>query len=520
VLAAPATAAAQVTGCSVLDGTRNVNSLGSNSGRVTYMSRPLLRCRDGRYIEADSLVHYEVSGYTNMIGRVLFRADGRELRANEAQYFENIGRLEAEGDVRLRELERGTVITGQDLLYLRAGPQRPQEQLTVTGDRPRAVLYPRRDTLRAPDVDLDSIAPYEIVADRIYLVGDQFLQAQGTVGVVRDSLLAFSDSLSYDQVGGALDLVGRPARVVEGDLDLRGNRLRVLLPGDVVEEVTAREDAVLDTDSLDVTAPFIRIFMAEGVFDRLVASVPADGGEAGGAPVAPGAISGVNPTAVNPPSVTPPVAEPATTDSAATDSVPPVRARAIGNGITMEADSLDVIAPSQRLERMTAIGGARAVSTVRDTLNTTDTPQDILHDWIEGDTVRAAFQAQESEGDAEASYALESLEARLNARSLYRLDPDSTQRSDTTAFRGRLPVNYTEADGILLFFDAGSVSRMEWVGLRRGIQLQPAKLPGETAAPDSTGTGGTGGGGTGGVSGATELNDASGRPGGREDEGP
>ncbi|NNK63192.1 MAG: hypothetical protein HKO98_08245, partial [Gemmatimonadetes bacterium] len=474
LLAAPAVATAQVSGCSVLPGTSNVTSFGTNSGRVTHMSTPRLRCVDGRYIEADSLVHYEVSGYTNMLGRVVFRADGRELRAAEAQYFENIGRLEAEGDVRLRELERGTVITGQDLLYLRAGVQRPQEQLTVTGDRPRAVLYPRRDTLRTPDVELDSVAPYEIVADRIYLVGDQFLQAQGTVGVVRDSLLAFSDSLSYDQVGGALDLVGRPARVVEGELDLSGNRLRILLPGDVIEEVTAREDAVLDTDSLDVTAPFIRIFMAEGVFDRLVASVPADAE----------ADAGVNPAAVPAPTV-----DPALPDSAAIDSVPPIRARAVGNSITMDADSLDVIAPAQRLERMTAIGSARAVSTVRDTLNTSDTPEDILHDWIEGDTVRAAFAPQETEDGTDVNYVLESLEARLNARSLYRLEPDSVQRADTTAFRGRLPVNYTEADGILLFFADGEVTRMEWVGLRRGIQLQPARLPGEVAEPDEGSTG-------------------------------
>ena len=480
LVANPTPVLAQPSGCSVLAGTGNVNSFGSASGRITYMTRPRMRCIDGRYIEADSLVHYEVSGYTNMLGAVVFRADGRELQAAEAQYFENIGRLEAEGDVELRELERGTLITGEDLLYLRAGPQRPQEQLTVTGDRPRAVLYPRRDTLRTPDVELDSISPYQIVGDRIFLVGDQFLQAQGTVAVERDSLRAFSDSLSYDQVGGALDLVGRPARVIQGELDLQGNRLRILLPGDIIEEVIAREDAILDTDSLDVTAPFIRIFMDEGALDRLVAAVPADAGGTAPAPT---------------PS---PVAAPPVPDTAVADTTPPVRARAVGNEITMEADSIDVIAPAQRLERMTAIGSARAVSTVRDTLNTDETPEDILHDWIEGDTVRAAFQAVPVEDGEGSNYALESLEARLNARSLYRLDPDSIQRADTTAFRSRLPVNYTEADGILLFFDDGTVSRMEWVGLRRGIQLQPARLPDEIETrgdDDTSGPGGTSGSG-------------------------
>jgi lipopolysaccharide export system protein LptA len=431
-------------------------------------------------MQSDSLVHYQVSGYSNMIGNVLFRTDGRELRAETAQYFENIARLEADGNVRLVELERGTVITGEDLLYLRAGPQRPQEQLTVTGGRPRAVLYPRRDTLRVPDAPSpDSVSPYQIDADRIYLVGDQYLQAQGTVEVQRDSLQAFSDSLNYDQVGGALDLSGRPARVIQGELDLQGRRLRILLPGDVIEEVVAREDAILDTDSLDVEAPFIRIFMLDGALDRLVAAAPKqaapDAATAGpvpsqGVPPVPGGIPRGLPT---------PTAGAAAPEG---EEEPAPRARAVGTSITMEADSIDVLAPDQRLQHMTAVGRARAVSTARDTLNTADTPEELRNDWIEGDTVRAAFIPIPSLTDPTASeYALESLEARINARSLYRLDPDSTQRADTTAFKGRLPINYTEAAAITLFFEDGRITDMEWVGLRRGIQLQPTRRPDDAA---------------------------------------
>lgn len=470
VATAPGAARAQPSGCSVLAGTRDINNLSTNRGAVTHMSRPRLRCNDGRYIEADSLVYFQASRFTNMLGRVVFRTDGRELRSATARYFEDIGRLEADSAVELRDLAQGTVITGEELLYLRAGPQRPEERLTVTGGRPRALLYPRRDTLRADaPPPTDSVTPYEVVADEIYLVGDQYFQAQGSVGVVRDSLLAFSDSLNYDQVGGSLELTGEPARVVQGELDLRGRDLRILLPGDVVEEVVAREEAVLTTDSLDVEAPFIRIFMAEGALDRLVAAVPRTPGATGPArapatrPVAPGAPAGQG------------------GDPGAGEEVPePVRARATSSTLTMEADSLDVIAPGERIERMTAVGRARAVSTVRDTLNTPDTPESILHDWIEGDTVKAAFTAMPSTADPSGSeIVLESLEARLNARSLYRLEPDSIQRADSTAFRGRLPVNYTEATGILLFFDQGKVTRMEWEGLQRGIQLQPARRPGD-----------------------------------------
>ena len=481
-LASPAPMSAQIAGCSMLPGTIGAQSFTTPSGRVNHMSGPRLQCRDGRYMQADSLVHYEVSGYSLMMGRVVFRTDGRELRADTATYLDNIGRLEANGSVRLEELSRGTVLTGEDLVYLRAGPQRPQEQLTVTGGRPRAVVFPRRDTLRVPEApEPGSVTPYQIDGDRIYLVGDQQLQAQGTVEVTRDSLRAFSDSLDYDQVGGALELRGRPARVIQGELDLQGRHLRILLPGDVIEEVVAREDAVLDTDSLDVDAPFIRIFMIDGALDRLVASAPKQPGNT--PPAAPSPAVGGPPTPQGPPPA-PAEARPGApsipADEADEEAAP--RARAVGTNITMLADSIDVLAPNQRLENMIAIGGAHAVSTARDTLNTSDTPDELLNDWIEGDTVRATFVARPSLTDpATSEYVLESLEARINARSLYRLDPDSTQRADTTAFRGRLPVNYTEAEGIILYFEDGRITEMEWVGLRRGIQLQPTRRPDDAA---------------------------------------
>lgn len=481
---APEALHAQPPGCSVLAGTRGSRTVSTSNGSVTHMGRPRLSCNDGRYMESDSLVHFQASGYTNMIGSVVFRTDGRELHAATARYFEGIGRLEADSAVELRDLEQGTVITGDELLYLRAGPQRPEEQLTVTGGRPRALLYPRRDTLRddAP-TPVDSVTPWEVVGDRIHLVGDQYFEAQGSVGVVRDSLMAFGDSLRFDQVGGGLDLTGGPARVVQGALDLRGQEMRILLPGDVVEEVTARREAVLTTDSLDVDAPFIRIFMADGVLDRLVAAVPA-----GSVAAAPGGPGG---TAQGPPT---PLQRTAPDTDLLEDEVDgPIRARAIGSTLSMEADSIDVIAPGERLERMVAVGAARAVSTERDTLNTGSTPDDLLHDWIEGDTVRAIFRALPETAvanDPEMGPQLETLEARLNARSLYRLEPDSTQRADVSDFRGRLPVNYTEADGIVLIFDQGEVSRMEWEGLRRGIQLQPVRMPADTARTNAGGPGG------------------------------
>jgi hypothetical protein len=320
----------------------------------------------------------------------------------------------------------------------------------------------------------DSAGPWLIEADRIYLQGEETFTARGDVEVVRDSLRATSDSLAYDQATASLDLTGRPARIVQGELDLSGRELRLLLPGDVIEEVVARDEGQLVTDSLQVDAPFIRLFLSDGLLDRMVASVPRAPADESPAesPAPPARSSRSRPDRGGAPS------------APEADSVP--RARAVGNGIEMQADSLDVVSPAQRLDRMIAIGTARAVSTGRDTLNTEDTPEILLHDWIEGDTVVAVFVEVPATGDDDTAYQLESLDASLNARSLYRLDPDSTQAADTTAFAARLPVSYVEANAIHLTFVEGQVSRFRYEGLRRGLQLQPVRQPNEIEIPSDT----------------------------------
>ena len=298
-------ASAQGRGCEWLPGTRNITSRMVGANRVSYASTPRIRCSDGRYIQADSALQFQASGYMEFIGRVVFRDDGRTLNASRAVYYENLGRLDAEGDVTLVEAD-GNEIRGERLLFLRESPQRPREELTVTGGRPVALLYPSQevpaDTAEAagtaalpdsaaavadstapalpdaePQPDTLPRAPYEILADRIFLRGSEVFTARGDVEVQRDSLRATADSLAYDQQHAALNLEGRPATVVQGQLDLRGRSLRIVLPGDVIEEVVARDDARLTTDSLNVDAPFIRLFLSDGLLDRLVAAAPRGG---------------------------------------------------------------------------------------------------------------------------------------------------------------------------------------------------------------------------------------------------
>lgn len=460
-LGLPAVALAQQMGeCRALAGTRRIENRYLGGANVTRASRPRLSCPGGRYIEADSAVSRQHSGVTHLMGNVYFQDASQALRADTAFYYESLGRLEADGDVTLTDRQTGNVLTGERLLYQRVMPGRNQESLDMQGGRPTATLYPAADTT-AP-IPEEPPDPYEVEADRISIQGPLF-QATGNVELQRDSLEATAQRMIYDQEAGTIDFSGG-SRVVRGRLDLEGEAIEMLLPAQQLQGVVATGDGHLVTDELDLEADTIRVFMTDGVLDRLVARAGAPPGEA-------------------------------------PDSVDR-RAVARAQQLVMRADSIDVIAPAEVLERVIAVGRARAVSSARDSLNTPETPALIRSDWIEGDTVTAYLSRDTTvaAGDS-ARYVLESLEAAVEARTLYRLDPERTQVEDETgepqpletpetadslaaagpppaeagaAPAARLPVSYVEADRIRIRFLRGTVDLMVVTGLRQGYYLTPA----------------------------------------------
>jgi lipopolysaccharide export system protein LptA len=484
----PAPASAQIENCEFLPGTQNWTSRSAGTSTITYVSRPRIRCNDGRYIEADSAVSFSSSGYTELIGRVYFQDASQGLRARQARYYDQMRRLEADGEVVLTDRQSGNVMTGERLLYLREMPGRLREELTMTGGRPTATLYTEAGS-DAPAEPGPPPAPYEVEADRLYLLGDALFRAFGDVEVVRDSLDAQSDTMNYDREAGVIDFV-HEARLRQGAMDLRGNRIQVILPGEVIQEIVATREAVLVGEEIDLEAHLIHLYFTDEALDRLVAV-----GERrflAGPDDEEGAAERAAPRAdrADPDSVADPAAG---------------RALARAEGLVMSADSIEVLAPAETLERVTAIGGARAVSTARDSLNTADTPELVRHDWIEGDTVVAFLRPERAAGEAggmpagdvrvpaaEADpaaaagerpdgYVLERLIASVNARSLYRMDPAEEEEGtgappealpvDTlrvfddslvaAAPHRELAVHYVEADHILIVFLDGAVDVME-----------------------------------------------------------
>lgn len=562
--------------CSFAEGTAQLNSIVLAGGaRITYVSRPRIRCSDGVRIEADSAVAYSSQNLSQLFGNVRYRDDTRTLNADEARYFSRTGRLQASGSVVLEDEARGTVVRDGDLVYLRQTEYRDQEEITVTigpdGVRPRARILmtgapapdpsvteapmdssgappapdpddfdalartaamgdsaalaaleaavaagdstalealerafafdaseeadslgpddpeeflaalaaadsaaaadparadtlpppgpaihpPRSDTLpveAAPPTDTLPPVPTDVEADRLFLVGDGYFRATGRVIIDRDSLHATSDSATYDEAAQRMLLEGN-AVVTQASFDLSGQDVNVAMPGGEIRSIRARRDAVLVGEDILVRAPLIDILMADGAMDRLVAARirPEFGAEPDSALMAQ------------------PVAEAET--------------------FVLRADSLDVRAPGQALDRIFAVGRARGESSARDSLNVDALPPSALTDWMEGDTVVARFAStprDPSDRAAEAdtardAYTLEELTAAGNARSLYRLLP-----SDSTSRPGIDPpaVHYVTGARITIAMSGGDVELMDVEGPTRGYHLEPlrAGIVADTAA--------------------------------------
>ena len=461
-LASPASVSAQ-EGCEFgnrgndLVITQNLPGL----GRVTYITRPHFLCAGGVQIFADSAVAYGDRGMSHLIGRVRYVESSRELRSDEARYFSNEGRLQANGHVSVNDQAQGSSIQNGDLVYLLKTDFRDREEMTVRtgadGMRPVAVLTPPPSD--SADVGAPPGEPYTVVGDRIFLLGSGYFNASGTVEIVRDSLFAFADSAEYDQGAGSLLLEGS-ARVESATYELEGRTITMGTPGPGASEVHATRAARLVGDDLLLTSARIVLFLEDDELQRLVAT---------------------------------PLAR---RDPGITDTLLFERPKANVQDFVLTADSLEVNAPNQTVERVFAAGRARSVSTSRDSLNVALLPEVARSDWLEGDTVVVLFRSPEArtlEGELaevarmasgaprDGELEVDSIIAIGGARSLYRLPPnDSTSRPGTDP----PAVHYVVGDRITIQMAGREVDAMRVLGQTRGAHLEPLRAA-PAAVPDT-----------------------------------
>ncbi len=459
----------------------------TNDARVSYISAPRFECTDGTRMQADSSVHFEATAFSQLFGNVVFREEGKELHADRAQYFERVGRLQAQGSVRLLNLEDGSWVTGEDLVLLQEDDDRAEDDVTVRGGRPHASLVSKAapdsaavspEASRAENSE-DSM-PFEIDADLIHLVGDRLLQARGRVEIRRGTLQSYGDSLEFQQDIGWLTLFGN-ARIlsqdtVSGDtLDVRGDTITMYLPDDRIDEIEARGRAQLFADDVDMRGPVIRLVFEEEELERVFALrrvveevvTPLNGGDDGGDD------SG---------------------DAEYAASANPVQPQALAEDFLLTGDSIEAHLPGGELERVYAAGTARGVSTGRDSLNTSDTDELIRSDWIEGDTIIATFRSASADPGDPSPGELEVVEprerqldlliARGQARTFYRTTPESVRAGEPQA----LDLHYVVGDEVRLFMKDGEVDRME-VDNPTGAYLQPTNRSAPAPGIPEPGTG-------------------------------
>jgi hypothetical protein len=455
-LLAPTSVGAQ-EGCRYADdGNDELLSSATPGGeRITYIRRPHFLCADGVEIWADSAVAYSDQAMSQLFGRVRYRDRARELRSDQARYFSNVGRLQAQGNLHVTNLEDGSVIENGDLVYLREADYREVEEMVVTigadGLRPRALVHPAPPDSAAPSAE--SPAPYSVVSDRLVLRGAGYFNATGTVEIERDSLFAFADSAEFDDTAELLYLVGN-ARVASRSYDLVGRSITLGTADTGPSEIRAVREAILTGEDLVIRAPLISLFVLNGAMERLVAVPLRDALESD--PLGP-----------------------------AEDSASLARPVAVAENLELTADSIEVVAPAEVVERIFAAGTARSVSHARDSLNVEELLPVARSDWLEGDTVivslrRVVVDSAAPDTVASGEYQVERIVAKQRASSLYRLPPE-----DSTAVLGIDPpaVHYVRGDEITIVMREGEVESMNVVGQAQGVHYEPQRRP--TAPADS-----------------------------------
>jgi lipopolysaccharide export system protein LptA len=334
---------------------------------------------------SDSVAWLQDLDRFEMIGHTEFRDTTVTLTADRAVYFLGVERLEAYGNVRLVNLQNGTVLTGPNLTYWRRVPAlRDTTELYAT-NRPTVEYRPPEDSVEAE--------PYFIVGDAIRLVGEIHAWSGGNVRIDRSNFHTQSDSAELNLATNVGNLIGHA--VIEGGgagdsigYRLRGREVAFTSVDHQLNWVQARDSAEAVTSEFTITADTVEFSITDGLIQ---------GGLAWG-------------------------------DAS--------KSQAISETNTITADSIAIDSPNQQLRELRSFGSAKA-SGIADSA-------DGEMDWIAGDTLVAFFE----ESGFNRRY-LERLVATGRAMAFYRVyPPDGGDEPDINYSRGDRITAMFAVDGL------------------------------------------------------------------------
>ena len=401
----------------------NIQTIGDAvyvGGRTSY------RCDGGVSFVSDSAV--SAFGRRLLIGNVLFEDPDKTVRAARIEYEARIGLIVAQGDVTVVDKKTGNRIRApQGLTYNKATRENAEARINVYTGRPHITMFGQGELKDTTDVD----------ADRMEIVGERIFHGTGSVVIKRGTLNATAGDALLLENGAKISL-WRIARIKGETYDLVADSIYGETESDEFKELRAFKNARLTSEELRVNSARLRILLDSGVVNRLIA------------------VGG----------------------SSADPARPNGQATVVATDFNLTADSIDALAPGQKVEQVHAVGnamGARAPDSLDLKL-----PELIRRDWLRGDTVIAFFveeadsikakrQAAKPANDSSFERVIEKLIAAGSgtpATAMYRM----REQGDTT----KVPqVNYIAAKRIVALFKDGAVYDVDATEDIKGLYLQP-----------------------------------------------
>jgi lipopolysaccharide export system protein LptA len=403
----------------------------------------------GNLLLADSAEHFEDRGLLVLYRNVRYTEDGMRLTSDKMTYFTSDERLIAEGRVTALAAS-GTRFTGPRVEYFRDIPGiRERSRWVATGRpfvrmSPSETAAPGADTTARPGTPvaparvagqppaagrLDLLDPasargdsVDLTADIVISENDSLMWASGAVIIERVDMRATADSAMLDNGIEFARLMRDPMIVGHGDraFTLDGAVIDLWSRDRRLERVLAADSGRVVSDSLMLSADSVDLRLRGQLIERVFAW--------GG------------------------------------------RASADAPAQRIDADSLDILMPGQRLREVRAVGDARATSRADTVKVITEEP-----DWITGDTIIAQFDTV-AVADSSDQPRMREVLASGRARSLYQMAPSGDER-------GLPNISYNRGRVIKVAFDEGEVRTVDVVDGASGIFLEPAPADTIRAAP-------------------------------------
>ena len=383
-------------------------------GRITYIGGGVdATCEgQGNRLLADSAEHYADRGELILIDRVRYTEQRVAMQSERMVYYTTDDHLLATGNVRGRT-STGTRFTGPQIEYFRAKPGVRDAPSWRAPGRPFVRMAPNQ-VARGPRPMPGTVTrsdSTDLTADVVISENDSLIWASGKVVIERPDLRATGDSATLDKGTELARLMRSPAILGRGErpFTLVGTVIDVWSRDQRVERVLASGKGQVLSDSLTLTGDTIDL----RVTDQKMSRVYAWG----------------------------------------------ARALADAPAQQMEADSLDILMPGQRLRELHAVGRAIAYSRVDTMTITTDE-----RDWIAGDTIVAHFDTVATR-DTTSDPRLREVVATGDAHAFYQLAPSS-------GTKGAPNLSYNVGREITVSFTDGAVDNVAVRDRASGLFLE------------------------------------------------